>query len=204
MTRTKTIAACGVVLAALLIGVAAENRLGLVGYVAPPPDMAMQEFEFMSKFTAMRQFDGAPEYMLNDLVTDAKPLVEETMLRLRGVTLDANDPGPPLAEMLLNIADEPQDAKSSFMLNTVFNCAMFGVEYGRAVALRDGVTESVTVDDMVTRYAAASLEGFLSFLGELPEPPEPPEPPAIPESSTAPEGGRQQLDEWSDQLDGSQ
>jgi len=183
------IAVCGALVLAILGGVAAENKFDVVERVLPP---GQSEFRSLSKFMATQQFGEAPEFIRNDLVTDAMPIAEETRSRLDDMTLDANGLDEMVVELLIDIAGAPESPKDSFMLQSVYGCVMFGANYGQFAALRDGVVEPDEVNELVTHCAADAIDGLLDFLAELPCP----DPPVTPGAS-----GQEQLDEWADDLE---
>jgi len=176
-------------------GVAVENQLGIVERAIPAPAGDETEFRTVSEFVAVQQFGTAPEFILNDLVTDALPIATEVRSRIGEGVLDANDLDETLAQMLLDIAGQPETPKDVFMLQAVYGCAMLGAEYGRFLVLREGVTDSGEVNEIVTRYTTTSLDGFLDFLADLPEP-------APPEESEGDDGdAKGQLDEWAGDME---
>ena len=160
--------------AAVMCGAYAESRVGIVGR-AVGHDASLSEVKLMSEFAVTKSFGEAPDFVLRDLASDGLPLAREFRARLNTTTLDANGTEAMVAGMLVGIAGDPEDGKDTFMLQTVLQCAMFGVEYGRFTALRRGVTEDGAVDGMVTAYASSALDGLLSYLAELPQPEAPPD-----------------------------
>ena len=190
------IAVCGALVLAILGGVAAENRLDVVGRVFPPDQ---SEFRSISKFVATQQFGEAREFIRNDLVTDAMPIAEEARSRLDNMVLDANGLDETVVEFLVDIAGVPESPKDGFMLQSVYACLMFGAKYGQFAALRDGVFEPSEVNELVTRCAVDAIDGLLDFLSELPRP-DPPLPPVTPDGPPG-DSGQKQLDEWADDLE---
>jgi len=190
------IAVCGALVLAILGGIAAENSLDVVERVFPQDQ---SEFRSFSKFMATQQFGEAPEFIRNDLVTDAMPIAKEARSRLDDSVLDANGLDETIAEFLIDIAGAPESPKAGFMLQSVYGCLMFGANYGQFAALRDGVVEPSEVNELVTRCAVDAIDGLLDFLSELPRP-DPPLPPVTPDGPPG-DSGQKQLDEWADDLE---
>lgn len=155
--------------AAVMCGAFAESRVPIAGR-ATGRDPSLSEMKLVSEFAVTKSFGEAPDFVLRDLASDGLPLAREFRARLNTTTLDANGTEAMVAGMLVSIAGDPKDGKDTFMLQTVLQCAMFGVEYGRFTALRRGVTDDGAVDGMVTAYASSALDGLLSYLAELPQP----------------------------------
>jgi len=183
--------------AATMIVLAVVLGAGVVGLLPSTADEALTvEFESLFEFAAIRQFAGAPEHVLSNLAVDAAPLATEARRLLSESPLDANDVQRGVLDMLLEIAGVPANEGDMFVLETVYAPIASGADYGKFVALRDGIVESEGVNRVVTAHAAAALDGLLRFLSDLPCP-EKEEPPGF----NGGDAQRSQLDRWADELD---
>jgi len=194
MTIKRILICKALVVLCLLGGVAAERGIGVADRVIPnlpKVDTTIVELSRISEFVSMSGLGEAPEFILNDLATDGLPLAEEVLVVLSESVLDANNADKQVLAILVDILGEPGDGKSVFLGNAVMSCIMFGVNYGRFVAIQEGVTAPDEVDKLVTTYGSAALEGLLVFLRGLP----------CPETETnsseaAESDAAKQLDDW--------
>lgn len=196
MKKTDLLISAMAIMAAVGVGVVTENSVGIVSRISQIDDEALTiDFGSLFEFAATQQFAGAPEYMLVNLATDAVALATEARQRLSENPLDANDVQQGVSDILLEIAGMPASRKDVFMLNTVSMPIMTGANYGKFAALQDGVVEPEKVNEMVTAYASAALDGLLRFLSDLPCPPEEED-----EEKSGGNDAKRQLDEWADEL----
>jgi len=205
MNTKLLISALAIAAIAAGAGVITENKVGVIDHISSADETLTIEFGSIFEFAATQQFAGAPEYLLMDLATDAVPLASEARQRLSKNPLDANGVQEAIVDMLLDIAGMPESGKDVFMLNTVSVPIMTGANYGKFIALRDGVIEPEEVNKLVTAYATKALDGLLRFLSDLPCPEEASEDTgaASEDTGAASEdtGAEQQLDDWESGLD---
>lgn len=164
---TKRILVCTALMLCLLGGIAAERGVGVADRVIPSlpqVDATVAELSRLSEFLSVSRLGEAPEFILNDLATDGLPLAENALVALSERMLDANSADKQVVSIIVDIAGDQPDGKSLFLGNIVSSCIMFGVEYGRFVAMQEDIVTPNEVDRLVTAYGSASLEGLLVFL----------------------------------------
>lgn len=162
-----------VVVAAAVVSFASmltESRFGLLSGFVPDSfavESSRSEFRFFTKCVSSMRFNGAPPHIIEAAIDDMIPLAGQIREHLLTNSLRAIDTDKQLRTIVDDIAGEPKDGRDIFVGSTVFSATRFGVEYGRFVAIRDGIIEPEQVDQVVTRYAVLSLEGLVDSLSEL-------------------------------------
>lgn len=172
--RQKVIIVVAVAIVSL-VSMLAESRFGLLSGFVPDSfavESSRSEFRFITKCVSSIRFNGAPPHIVEAAIDDMIPLAGQIRKHLLTTGLRAIDTDKQLRMIMDDIAGEPEGGRDIFVGSTVFSAARFGVEYGRFVAIRDGVTEPEQVDRVVTQYVVLSLEGLVDSLSELSKTPE--------------------------------